>query len=529
MLTTFSQWARRAAAAFVAVTASAALAACGGDELALPQLNNSTKGGTLDIVAATELQELEPLIDAASQDLGFDITMTAPGGTLANSQALKRGEFDGQYDATWFATNRYADIIGASGKLGSGESIAHSPVVLGVQEAKAEELGWLNKQPTWQEISDAGLSFGMTDPTTSNSGFSALAAVATAFADTGRAFSADDIPTAAPKIAEFFSHQSMTSGSSGWLADRFLDRRGSADAIINYESVLLGDRFAAGGVVPIIPVDGVISADYPLTPLQTPKNADAAEKVRELTEWFKEHSDDVARYHLRTDNSLDVSGVDTQAQLYELPYPGNQTAVALLQEAYSNDLRKPGTTAFVLDTSGSMEGQRMELLKSTMRSLVDGTAASSTGSVAFRNREHIEIVPFDREVEPSTGATVDSANPDAISPLLERVEQLTPGGFTNIYDALQTAYAGIETGDGTIGSIVLMTDGERTSGPDFNQFRVFYNDLTGDKRAIPTFVILYGEANVAEMQSLAELTGGKTFDALGGDLAQAFEEIRAYQ
>lgn len=74
--------------------------------------------GTPTIAAATELEDLAPVLEDAEADLGFDIEMHYPGGTLENSQALKAGKMDGQYDATWFATNRYVELIGAGDKLG---------------------------------------------------------------------------------------------------------------------------------------------------------------------------------------------------------------------------------------------------------------------------------------------------------------------------------------------------------------------------------------------------------------------------
>ena len=71
----------------------------------------------LTIVAATELKDLQWLVDQAAKELGFSIDMQFPGGTLDNSQALKHGDFDGEVYATWFATNRYVNLIGAADKL----------------------------------------------------------------------------------------------------------------------------------------------------------------------------------------------------------------------------------------------------------------------------------------------------------------------------------------------------------------------------------------------------------------------------
>ena len=42
------------------------------------------------------------------------------------------------------------------------------------------------------------------------------------------------------------------------------------------------------------------------------------------------------------------------------------------------------------------------------------------------------------------------------------------------------------------------------------------------------YAILFGEPSRDEMEQLAELTGGRVFDAAGGDLTAAFKEIRGY-
>ena len=93
-------------ATLAALLAGTALVACsddnGGGGGGFGGFGGGSKG-PLTIVAATELQDLEPLVQQASEDLGFDITLQFPDGTLQNSQELKAGNFDGQVDATWFA------------------------------------------------------------------------------------------------------------------------------------------------------------------------------------------------------------------------------------------------------------------------------------------------------------------------------------------------------------------------------------------------------------------------------------------
>jgi len=76
---------------------------------------------------------------------------------------------------------------------------------------------------------------------------------------------------------------------------------------------------------------------------------------------------------------------------------------------------------------------------------------------------------------------------------------------------------------------VLMTDGQNTNGRNADDFRRYFESLGDRAASIPTFVVLFGNGNVDELTAVAKLTGGKTFDALNGDLASAFQEIRGYQ
>ncbi|AHI20121.1 MAG: VWA domain-containing protein [Corynebacterium casei] len=488
----------------------------------------SSSADPLVIAAATELEDLEPAIAVASADLGFDIQMEFPDGTLANTQQLAQGNFDGRYDATWFATNRYVTIENAGDKLADETSIARSPVALGVKADVAESKGWTYSPPSWQEIAASGVSFGMTDPATSNSGFSALASVSTAMADTGNAIVEADIQRVSPQVRGFFSNQTLTSGSSGWLADVFLDDPNKADAIINYESVLHSLKSEGADIEVIIPNDGVISADYPLSTLANPLHDGAQDQVEQLVSWFEDNPEELTGSYRRLNNGehdpqLQDSGV------YELPFPASKDVVAALVNAYSNQLRNPGETAFVLDISGSMEGERFDLLTETMHSLIDGSAATTTGNVGFRDRETITLAPFATEPYYPTTVTYSVDDPATHAELSNRVDRFNPIGYTAIYDALAMTMNTIGANDDAIPSVVLMTDGENTSGRSYEEFKQYYDGLSAEKQQIPVFVILYGEADVAELSELADYTGGRVFDALEGDLNEVFKEIRAYQ
>ena len=77
----------------------------------------------------------------------------------------------------------------------------------------------------------------MTNPTSSNTGMSALFAVAASSAQKTEDLAASEVNRAALK--DFLSGQKLTAGSSGWLADAYVGEQDHLDALVNYEAVLL--------------------------------------------------------------------------------------------------------------------------------------------------------------------------------------------------------------------------------------------------------------------------------------------------
>lgn len=533
---------RKVLLALIGVFGIFAVAACSDDGLNLSlgsddektnkvNVDSDLKGSTMRIAGATELKELKPLMEKASDDLGFTISLELLDGTVKNSHALIDGNFDEHFDATWFATNRYVDLLGGTDKLGEAKKVATSPVAFGIHSAKARELGWDTKQPTWAEIAEAAssgkLTYGMTNPAESNSGFSGVVSVVTAFADTGSALTTADISHTTPELQKFFEGQKMTSGSSGWLRDKFLDEPDSVDALINYEAVLQQMNKEGADLEVVVPSDGVISADYPLTPLAQPSNDFAARQTAALGQWLEANSQLLADHFLRpVSGDANLPENMTDSVIIELPFPGDRSVTDRLIEAYDNELRVPGESVFVLDTSGSMFGERIADLQETMHAIVDGSARTETGSVGLRNREIATILPFSTTVGEPTTTTIDG--PESRAQLTTAVDGLLAEGETALYDALIQAFNILGSSDkNSIPSIVVLTDGQVTSGKTFAEFRDFYQSKGGNLP--PVFVIRYGEADSREMQELAELTGGKVFESRETELADVFKEIRGYQ
>jgi len=219
--------------------------------------------------------------------------------------------------------------------------------------------------------------------------------------------------------------------------------------------------------------------------------------------------------------------------LVELPFPSSLDVVNKLLLTYLNEIRLPSYSVFVLDMSGSMEGDRINGLKRALRNLTGLDTSMSGRFASFRNRETVTLVLFSDHIIDVRTFTIDSADPNSLAALRQYIDGLQAGGGTAIYDALARAYqiAGVARADdpNRFYSIVLMTDGENNAGRSAQDFLHGYGTLPPAARAIKTFTVLFGEASPAELQQIAAVTGGRVFDSRNTALSTIFKEIRGYQ
>jgi len=500
--------------------------------------DNGSQAGSLRILAGSEVKDMVSLLEEASKATGVDVELSYTG-SIQGAELVASGGAAGKYDAIWFPNNRYLSLLpGADSQTGESVKIMSSPVVLGLAPIVAARLGWDKQAPTWAQIADAAaagqFTYGMTNPAASNSGFGALVSVATALSGTGSALTVDDIAPVVPELQKFASAQKLTAGSSGWLADQFVDTPG-IDGIVNYESVLLGLKEAGTPLTIVTPSDGVMISDYPLT-LLAGADEEHKQAFDALTTWLTGPAIQkriVEQVHRRPA----VAGVDTGTQfgdavLFETPFPNTIDVANTLVMTYLEAVRSPSQEVFVLDISGSMEGERIEALRQALANLAGADTSTLGGFTKFRSGERVTMLPFSNTPGEETVFDIPAQSEGFdYGQITAYVDNLDTDGGTAVYDTLEKAY-GIAKQQraerpNTYVSVVLMTDGENNRGQSFEEFSAKWAKL--DAAGIPTFVILFGDANVEEMAQLAQLTGGQTFDAIGGDLAQAFQDIRGYQ
>jgi len=539
---------RGLATAVVAAAAAAALVLSGCTSHGSSDGGFSSDHGLADgpnvlrVLAGSEVKDMVPLLEKAEKAVGVKVELEYIG-TIQGTEEVASGDYDDAYDATWFANNRYLSLLpGASSAVKQSVKIMSSPVVLGLKPAVADSLGWKTQAPTWSDIANAAgagkFTYGMTNPAASNSGFSALVSVATALSGTGAALTSADIAKVVPALQKFASAQKLTAGSSGWLADTYAAKPDAVDGIINYESVLMGLKDQGADIDIVAPSDGVVTNDYPLTLLSSA--ADAKRKLFDkLTTWLTDPAQQkeiVSQVHRRPG----VPGIDTGSTfpsgvLFETPFPNTIEVANGLISTYLDTVRKPSQEVFALDVSGSMgDDGRIDALRKALKNLAGADTSTIGAFSSFRGGENVTLIPFSDKPDRAIGISIPADDPDAgRAKVTQAADDLDLGGGTAIYDTLRKAY-GLAVADkqqrpDTFVSVVLMTDGENNTGDEYRDFERFYKRLGASATGIPTFVVLFGDSNTDEMKQIASLTGGQTFDARSGDLAQAFQDIRGYQ
>ena len=490
------------------------------------------------ILAGSELKDLEPYLPQIKKQTGVTIQFQYSG-TLAGIDRLNEGE---TFDAVWFSHAKYLILSDAGRRrVKAEERIMLSPVVLGVKESKARAFGWIdNPNITWADIASrvkAGqLHFAMTNPTASNSGFSAVIGVAAALSRSSTALTEADINTAA--LRDFFQGQALTAGSSGWLAESYTRDQDRLDGMINYESILLS--LNRGGqlrerLVLVYPKEGIVTADYPLVLLNEAKREAYDRLVAFLRTPDFQRTIMTATFRRPVNADVPLDQSFPKALIVELPFPADLGVVDRILDSYLSEQRRPAHSYFLLDVSGSMEGTRLQQLQLALRTLAGGDSSLTGRFARFQPRERVSMLTFSDRVQDRIDFDLGTGGQTAVtrSAIEQFVDSLTTGGRTALFSSLEETYRAAlaaRVGDPQrYFSIVLMTDGESNTGDHLSDFRSFYAALPPGNRDIKVFPIVFGEADRDELTAIATVTGGRLFDGNTAALAAVFKEIRGYQ
>ena len=493
--------------------------------------------GTIRILSGSENEELEAVIDECSQATGVEIEMDYKG-SVDIMRALESGAKE--YDAVWPASSIWLSMGDVNHLVKHSQSISMTPVVFGIRDSLAEELGFKGKDVSVKDILAAiqggKMSFCMTSATQSNSGASAYIGFLYALLGKQEGMTAEDLQGEQLRadITGLLGGVERSSGSSDWLKDLFLKE--DYDAMVNYECLIIdaNRQLESEGKEPlyiVYPYDGLSIADSPLGYVDhgDSQKEEAFQAVQQYL-LSKEAQSEIEATGRRisangvSDENKDVFneewGVDTERILSPIQMPDADVLMEALN-LYQTSFKKPSLNIYCLDFSGSMEGTGEAQLKDAMSQILLQENASRNFLQANAGEVN-EVIFFDNTILDIERAADDSD--EALAQLYQKVADFQIAGGTDIYNAAAQALAEASSYDleKYTPAIILMTDG--VSDYNYQTFQEAWDTLGID---VPVFSITFGAADPTQLEELAEATGGRVFDGTQ-DLTEAFRSVKGY-
>lgn len=154
-----------------------------------------------------------------------------------------------------------------------------------------------------------------------------------------------------------------------------------------------------------------------------------------------------------------------------------------------------GALMLVMDVSGSMSGEKLEMCKAAAKEAVKMLRPSDMVGLLTFDTEVQEVIP----IQPVGGGTH----------LFPRISRIGVGGGTDLFPAMRRGFGGLSGVDAAVKHMIVLTDGMT---PD-NDFR----GLTGRMREAGitvTSVAIGDDADVNLMRTIATLGGGKLYHVL---------------
>jgi len=293
-------------------------------------------------------------------------------------------------------------------------------------------------------------------------------------------------------------------------------------------------------LVLVYPKEGVATADYPLLLLN---NRDA-DKYQKVVDWLR--SADIQNWlvtntkrrpiNVAVAAEVNKQNIFPQKDFIELPFTSDREVASALMGAYLNSFRRPLASSFVIDVSGSMASQgRINDLKVSLDTLASADNTLSSRMAALSSRETVLITPFSSKVYDTVKLKIGAgaAKEATLEAYRNAISSLNSAGNTALFDAVLTGLTQVaaekKANPNVSASVVVFTDGESNTGTSFHGFLERWKQMDEDTRAIPIFTIAYGEGNTQQLETIAQMSGGKLFDAKKNSLYAVFKEIRAYQ
>ena len=490
----------------------------------------------LRIVSGSENSQLEPLLQEFADREHIQIEMTYKG-SLDIMRLLEDEEIP--YDAVWPASSLWISTGDTKHRVKHAKSISVTPVIFGIRQSLAKELGFTDREVSvddlLQAIQSGKLRFCMTSATQSNSGASAYIGFLYALSGNPEVITSEDLADDQLRtdMRNLLSGVDRSSGSSDWLKDMFV--AGDYDAMVNYECLIIQanqelEEQGKETLYAVYPYDGLSLADSPLGWVD---NGD--EKQEELFLKLQEYllSEDIQNQIQRTGRRTGYTGIseenrdvfrkDWGLQPDRILSPIRMPAADVLFECldlYQTDFKKPSLNVYCLDYSGSMSGEGNEQLVAAMEQLLIQENARKNFLQASSEEINI-LIPFNDRVLVFYTA---KGSGQELEKLYDTIKQLRTGGGTDMYAAAERGLKMLEQYDLSqyTPAIIILSDG--VSSGSFSDFEEAYQELGQE---VPIFSIMFGDADETQLEELAACTNARVFDGRE-NLTEAFRSVKGY-
>jgi hypothetical protein len=406
----------------------------------------------------------------------------------------------------------------------SGTSIASSPVVVGLTEDKATELGWPDETPAWSQLfgpDSRGLAIGMPDPAREPTGVSTLFGIRELLGtgpDAGRKITSEMralSPNTAPAQADLFSRL-----PGAQTTDDPLDGFPTSEvSVLRHNVKQSGSPLVAVYAQPAVP-----SLDFPFVvlPDTKPDKREAAERFLKVL-IDQPAAEALADAGFRTpdgqmlrDRSNDKR--TSPDKLTPAPMP-NPTEVNDTLNQWAG-VNLSGRIQVLLDVSGSM-GDPVPGTNKTRIGLV--LEAAKLGIGLMKPTTKIGVWRYSTDLD---GPGKDYKELIAMRPVAEQVSngaldtlmatKAVSNGGTGLYDSALAAYKSATQNfeAGRINLVVILTDGgnDNDNGINREQLLTELGKLRDPKHPVQIIGIGIGsDIDGPELNTIAKATGGQAF------------------
>ncbi len=422
---------------------------------------------------------------------------------------------------------------------------AASPIVIAAWEDVARELGWPDNAIGWQDIQRKATddpNFKWNHPSTSHaSGLLATLAEFYAGADLTRGLTPE--AATAERTLEYVKAVEATVRFYGEGEEVIVERlaaegRDFLDAFVTQEQVVIEWNQSHPGerLVAIYPAEGTLWADHPLALLELggPGETAVTDNQRRTFQAFAQFltANEVQQRLLvagyrPADLSIaldeeDSPFADTDAVDWRQPQTTLQMPSPSVVEVVQNVwwyTKRPTNVYLVVDTSGSMAGEKLVRTQEALAAFVDQIRG---------DQDQVGLIEFGSGIK--SFRPLQPLDDEHRQALIRHIAAMEASENTALLDAVWEAHESLqETADAkAINAIVVMTDGQE------NDSQVNISDLEERFQAsqavsVVTFTIAFGgDADEGLLRRIAEAGDGQFRRADEADIEELYKIISTY-